>query len=463
MDFHLDRAEQKLQQQRKKEAAQCKREAAKRAAAKAKAERESAERAEKLAPALEAQRRQLEQLQSQREAAERDRAAAAAVVKGGGRKMRRTQIPQLCFRGLPPPVEQLEREKILAEEADIAAAVASVDPGSLAELLLVRFGAKGASASSRNGSARQERCRVCNAMRLSMVAQPATAYALVLATIDRLASSPSPTAISEDHPAANEDSRSGKNARTGNPTLPMCLLLDTLLAAGLVPVSSDTELAEGFVLGALRRPGWFDAARVDASSPLSTLQPEPEPQPEPQPYPGGLPKCTDMQDFSHLMDDVEAVCCTGAMSCSTGFPASCNDACGAVVLPMKAACHQLLSGPLWRPQRDAMDEFALQCKPPPSCTDLTELQELMDDVEHACCTDISNCASGFPTVCSVACSLVLPPMARACAPLLDGPFWAAQREAIDQSAARCDTGGKVLESSSLFFNTERAGAHLHYV
>ena len=189
----------------------------------------------------------------------------------------------------------------------------------------------------------------------------------------------------------------------------------------------------------------------------------PEPEPEPEPQPAGLPKCTDMHEFSNLMNDVETVCCYGATSCASGFPEACNDACGAVVLPMKAACQQLLSGPLWRPQWDAIDEFAAQCKPPPSCTDLTELQELMNDVEHACCTDAAICASGFPSVCSAPCSLVLPPMARACASLLDGPLWAAQRVAIDQSAARCDAGGGASSRASPLSNTERAGAHLYDV
>ena len=93
MDFHLDRAEQKLRQQRKKEEAQRKREAAKRAAAKAKAQREAAALAERLAPALDAQRQQLEALQSQREAAERERAQQNAVVKGALLKRGKACVP----------------------------------------------------------------------------------------------------------------------------------------------------------------------------------------------------------------------------------------------------------------------------------------------------------------------------------------------------------------------------------
>ena len=286
MDFHLDRAEQKLQQQRKKEAAQRKREAAQRAAAKAKAEREAAERAEKLAPALEAQRLQLEELQRQREAAERTR-ADGAVVKGAGRKMHRAAIPQLCFRGSPPPAERLDREKILREEANIAAAVAAVDPAGLAELLLARFGAKGGSASSRNGSARQERCRVCNALRLSLAARSDTAYAFGLATIDQLASSPLLTPERAGRLTCDE-SNTGEKARARNPTLPMCLLLDSLMATGIALAASDTELAEGFVLGALRRPCWFAAARLDV--PAGCPQDfEPEKQ---QPQLGELPTCS---------------------------------------------------------------------------------------------------------------------------------------------------------------------------
>eukprot|EP01044_Picomonas_judraskeda_P033857 COSAG03_NODE_13770_length_489_cov_0.692308_1_plen_68_part_10 len=46
----------------------------------------------------------------------------------------------------------------------------------------------------------------------------------------------------------------------------------------------------------------------------------PEPEPEPQPQPAGLPKCTDMHEFSDLMNDVETVCCYGATSCASGFP-----------------------------------------------------------------------------------------------------------------------------------------------
>jgi hypothetical protein len=271
MDFHLDRAEQKLRQQRKKEEAQRKREAAKRAAAKAKAQREAAALAERLAPALDAQRQQLEALQSQREAAERERAQQNAVVKGAGRKMRRAAGPQLCFRGAPPPQERLDRDRetILREEPEIVAAVTSVDPGALVELLLERFGAKGSSASARNNSARQERCRVCNALRLSMASSPDTAFALGLAAIDRLAQ-PKMRA----RPQA--DGSCGGKAQKRNPTLPMCLLLDSLMATGLVPSGSDTELAESFVLGALRRPGWFAVV---------STEPEPEPEPEPESEP----------------------------------------------------------------------------------------------------------------------------------------------------------------------------------
>lgn len=287
MDFHLDRAEQKLQQQRKKEAAQRKREAAQRAAAKVKAERESAKRAEMLAPALEAQRLQLEELQRQREAAERTR-ADGAVVKGAGRKMHRAATPQLCFRGSPPPADRLDREKILREEPGIAATVAAVDPAGLAELLLARFGAKGGSASSRNVSARQERCRVCNALRLSMMARSDTAYAFGLATIDQLASRPpllTPACV--DQPTCDGNSN-GEQAQTRNPTLPMCLLLDSLMATGIVLASSDTELAEGFVLGALQRPGWFAAARLDAPRCSQDLEPEQQPHVQPR----ELPTCS---------------------------------------------------------------------------------------------------------------------------------------------------------------------------
>ena len=50
------------------------------------------------------------------------------------------------------------------------------------------------------------------------------------------------------------------------------------MATGLAPMSSDTELAVGFVLGALQRPSWFDAACIDTSGRCSTLEPEPEPE-----------------------------------------------------------------------------------------------------------------------------------------------------------------------------------------
>ena len=280
MDFHLERAEKKLQQQRKKEAAQRKREAAKRAAAKVKAEQEATERAEKLAPVLEAQRQQLEELQRLREASEQER-AENAVVKGAGRKMRRTPIPQLCFRGDPPPADRLDRETILREEAEIAKAVAGVDPSALVELLLARFGAKGSNASSRNGSARQERCRVCNALRLSMAKRPDTAYALGLATIDQLATQPPLVPALKDQSSDGGKSAGKGKAQRRNPTLPMCLLLDSLMASGLVPSASDTELAEGFVLTALQRPSWFDTAKGDSvesnpdQPPKSKLRPEP--------------------------------------------------------------------------------------------------------------------------------------------------------------------------------------------
>lgn len=274
MDFHLDRAGHKLQQERKKEAAQRKREAAKRAAAKAKAEREAEQRAEKLAPVLEIQRQQLEELQRRREAAERER-TGSDVVKGAGRKMHRAAIPQLCFRGAPPPVDRLNREQILKQEPALAAAVSSVDPGKLVNLLLARFGAKGASASSRNGSARQERCCVCSALRLAMVAKPDTAFALCLATIDRLASQVPVSLVSVDEAGSQRKSKGGGKPHGRNPTLPMCLLLDSLMATGLTPAGSDTELAEGFVLGAMQRPAWFSIASSDA------IEPSPEPEVEP--------------------------------------------------------------------------------------------------------------------------------------------------------------------------------------
>ena len=78
----------------------------------------------------------------------------------------------------------------------------------------------------------------------------------------------------------------------------------------------------------------------------STPQPPaPAPAPETAPEGGGAAAsrpCTNFVEFQPYSDAVTAACCTGASTCEGGFPSACDEACGAVLLPMRRACGAVL-------------------------------------------------------------------------------------------------------------------------
>ena len=74
--------------------------------------------------------------------------------------------------------------------------------------------------------------------------------------------------------------------------------------------------------------------------------------------------CSTMQEFQVLMEGVSAECCDEPTEdCSTGYPASCNAGCAARLVPMQAACQQLLAAPMYKPIQTAIDSAVALCNP----------------------------------------------------------------------------------------------------
>ena len=169
--------------------------------------------------------------------------------------------------------------------------------------------------------------------------------------------------------------------------------------------------------------------------------PFPEPEPEPEPEPVGTVPCANFDDLQERMSDIEHECCDGPDDdCGTGFPATCDAHCAAVLIPIQTACAKYLSSQkLLAAAKAGIDAAAAVCPAAPECSDYNALERLTNDVNHECCDGPNqDCASGFPSTCNAACAAVLLPMQAACAEYLSStPLLAGAKDSIDAAAALC--------------------------
>lgn len=59
------------------------------------------------------------------------------------------------------------------------------------------------------------------------------------------------------------------------------------------------------------------------------------------------------------MDAATVECCDE--NCSSGYPITCTPRCAAMLLPMQAACSDVLRDKLYAPIKAAIDDTAAQC------------------------------------------------------------------------------------------------------
>ena len=68
-----------------------------------------------------------------------------------------------------------------------------------------------------------------------------------------------------------------------------------------------------------------------------------------------------MAEFQAVLDPINTECCDEPTEdCSSGYPATCNAGCAAVLLPVQAACADFLHGAGLKPVKKAIDAAA-QC------------------------------------------------------------------------------------------------------
>ena len=70
-----------------------------------------------------------------------------------------------------------------------------------------------------------------------------------------------------------------------------------------------------------------------------------------------------MGGFQAMLKPINTECCDEpSEDCSSGYPASCNAGCAAILLPMQAACADFLHGSGLKPLKEAIDHAAANCR-----------------------------------------------------------------------------------------------------
>lgn len=146
----------------------------------------------------------------------------------------------------------------------------------------------------------------------------------------------------------------------------------------------------------------------------------------------------------------EECCNEESEDCSSGFPATCNEQCAALLLPMQAACEDFLgASPLTLGIKSGLDAAVATCPapaPPPAppsielgpCDNFGDLQTLVGPVNEVCCDEPSDdCSSGVPSTCDSDCGAVLLPFREACADFLSVPMNLGMKAIIDAAANTC--------------------------
>jgi hypothetical protein len=188
-----------------------------------------------------------------------------------------------------------------------------------------------------------------------------------------------------------------------------------------------------------------DGAAVRPPPPAPPTKPGRTPPPPPA---GSALSCSSADELNAAFEPVTAECCDEpSEDCSSGYPATCNAGCAAVLLPVQAACDGFLAagGIAFVPVKNLIDAAAATCPPPlPSCGSADELNAAFEPVTAECCDEPSeDCSSGFPATCNAGCAAVLLPVQAACDGFLaaGGIALAPVKNLIDAAAATCPGGG----------------------
>ena len=93
--------------------------------------------------------------------------------------------------------------------------------------------------------------------------------------------------------------------------------------------------------------------------------------------------------------------------------------------------------------------------PPPtstdlSCTNMHELQDLLESVSSVCCDGECGTETGYPASCDAACARQLLPTQVACGEFLAQPMMAPMKQALDSAAALCDDTAQTCSSMDEF-------------
>jgi hypothetical protein len=179
--------------------------------------------------------------------------------------------------------------------------------------------------------------------------------------------------------------------------------------------------------------------------------PAPTPSPEPSHSDTGTGGdepivCTDYNGMNTLLTPLNSECCDEpSEDCSSGYPATCNSGCAALLLPLQAACADFLAAsPMLAPVKATIDTAAATCPLPlPACTDYNDMNTLLTPLNSECCDEPSeDCSSGYPATCNSGCAALLLPLQAACADfLVASPMLAPVKAAIDTAAATCPASG----------------------
>jgi len=74
-----------------------------------------------------------------------------------------------------------------------------------------------------------------------------------------------------------------------------------------------------------------------------------------------LPSCANMDELQAQTVIMQAKSCDKVGDCTGGYPASCTARCAKLLLPLHAACQQVLSNPIYAPIAAAIDQAAALC------------------------------------------------------------------------------------------------------
>ena len=134
---------------------------------------------------------------------------------------------------------------------------------------------------------------------------------------------------------------------------------------GRFPLKAEGNV--GFVPGSCdvwreTERSWFaDLSTGSCAAPAGATRPAPS---SPTPGPGALPACGSNDQLGAALVPVNAACCDEPTEdCSSGYPASCNPGCAAVLLPVQMACEDFLreGGARTAVVRQLLEDAAARC------------------------------------------------------------------------------------------------------